>query len=82
MKKILVNLYVPLIEESYEIFIPNNKTIGGAIELICKVLNDWNEEHFKLISYNLYNQETGEIYNKESTIKDSNIVNGTKLILV
>lgn len=83
MNKVFVKLYVPLIEQKFEIFIPINKEICDIIKLLVKAINDLADCTY---DYNnetcLYNKETGEKYNLNDKIINTNIKNGTQLILV
>ena len=38
--KVLIRLYVPEIEEEYEMYIPINKHIIEITDLLCKLVND------------------------------------------
>lgn len=82
MNKVFVKLYVPLVEESYEIFIPINKEIYDIIKLLVKAINELVDTDYLLTSETgLYNKSTGEKYNSELKICDTNIKNGIELIL-
>ena len=80
MNKILVRVYVPAIEKNYEIWIPLNKRIRNAIVLIIKMIAD--EEYNPKKIPNLYNKESGEKYDLDSFIQQTNIRNATELILI
>lgn len=82
MIKFLVLLYVPQIDEEFEIFIPSNKSVAGVINLLEEAISGLISEDFS-VDYQryLYNKDTGEIYNLESFIHELSITNGTKLIL-
>ena len=58
--KILICLYIPLIEKSYDLFIPINKKIGTIF----------------------YSKETGQAYDVNKTVKDTDLKNGSRVILV
>ena len=79
--KVLIKLYVPEIEETYEMYIPINKTIGEICELLCKIVNDVSKVYPIKKNACLCNRRTGEIYDKTIPIKDSNIKNGTELVI-
>ena len=79
--KVLIKLYVPEIEETYEMFIPINKSIGQIAELLCKLVNDLSKAYPIRKNANLCNRNTGLIYDKRSIIKNTDIRNGTELIL-
>lgn len=81
--KVLVKLAIPEIDETYDIYIPLNKQIGAVIELLNKSLKDLTKDAFvSKEGRNLYNRETGEIYDPNFFVKDTNIRNATTLILL
>ena len=83
MDRVLVKVFFPQIDKWYEIWIPLNKTIYNIIQLMSKGVNDLNEGVY---NYNntliLYNRKTGEYYDMNCIVRDTNIKNGTELILI
>lgn len=83
MDKVLVKLYVPLLDEAYDIWLPLNKKIANVITLLVKALNEFSGGYYSPSKMpNLYNKVTGNVYNIEQSIKDSDIRNSTELILI
>ena len=81
--KILIELSVPSIEKSYDIFIPINKKIGTMKKLIEESLVELSEEAYIIKEdTNLYSQETGKIYDVNTSIKDTDLKNGSRVILI
>lgn len=83
MNKVLVNVYVPILNKSYDMFIPLQSQIFEIIELINKAVWELSEGEF--MSSNdtvLAYKATGEILNINSTVFELAIGNGTKLILI
>ena len=59
--KILIELYLPISEKKYDIFIPINKRVGTIKQLIEKSLSESGD--YKITdSSNLYSKDTGNIY--------------------
>lgn len=83
MNKVLVRLYVPLLEEAYDIWLPLNKKIANVIILLVKAVNEFSGGYYtpSQMPY-LYDKVSGNVYNINQTVKDSNIRNGTELILI
>ena len=79
--KVLIKLYVPEIEEEYEIYIPINKTVGEVSVLLCKAVNDISKSYPIKNNARLCNRNSGKIYDQESIIRDTNIRNGTKIVI-
>ena len=81
--KILIKLYVPYIDEIYEIFIPTNESVKKVVDLIVKSVYELSDETLNLdIKYYIMDPDTSSIYQESLIIRDSNIVNGKKLVLV
>lgn len=81
--KVLVELIVPEIEESYNLYLPINKTIGESIELLNKAIYDLSDGVYSGGTKNfLYNKDTGERYDINKKIYDTDIRNGTGIILI
>lgn len=81
--KILVQINIPIIDEVFDMYIPLNKNIANIIQLICKAINEINRiEDIDFSSMSLYNDETALAYSPDIIIKESNIRNGTRLILM
>lgn len=81
--KVLVNLYVPLLEKKYEVFLPASKKIGTIIPLIGKALCELSAGHYVYLeTENLYNRVTGNAYNLNDLLKFTDIRNGTDLVFI
>ena len=80
--KILVIVYVPLIEREYNIYIPNSKKLGVVKNLIIEMVEKDSDGTFINDGYkNLYDKSTGKIVDDNEYVKNSSICNGTKLFL-
>ena len=79
--KVLIKLFVPEIEETYEMYIPINKTIGEISELLSKLVNDLSKVYPVKKNACLCNRYTGIIYEKQYLIRNTDIRNGTDLII-
>lgn len=83
MNKLLVNIYVPLLGENYDVFIPINKKMGTIKKLIIDIVNELSSNSLANIdNIRLYDRETCKLYDNNMYVKDSNIVNGTILMLI
>ena len=81
--KILVELEIPLIEVKYDMFIPINKKIGTIKSLIENSLVELTDRaYIPRKDTNLYSKETGEIYDVNKTIRDTDLKNGSRVILM
>lgn len=81
--KVIVKVLVPFLDETFDVFLPVNKKIGKFIDLFVQYLKSYSSDVFE---YNeklaLYNRNTGEIYNPDTIVKNTNIRNGTELIIL
>ncbi len=81
--KVCVNLMVPVIEESYNIFIPVNKKTIEIIFLLNKAINNITDNSFPITDkLLLIEATTGSVYDVNKTVKENNILNGATLILL
>ncbi len=80
--KILIVVYVPLIEKEFDIYIPIVKKIGTIKNLIIKVVEESSDGTFVNDGCkSLYDKLTGEKIDDNMFVKNSDIKNGTKLVL-
>lgn len=80
--KILVIVYVPMIEKEFDIYIPAVKKVGTVKNLIIKIIEENSDGTFINDNCkNLYDKLSGEKINDQLFVKESIIKNGSKLIL-
>ena len=81
--KILIELEIPLIEKKYDLFIPINKKVGTIKKLIENALTDLIGTEYEIREdTNLYSKDTGEIYDVNKTVRDTDLQNGSRVILL
>lgn len=81
--KVLVEIIVPEIEAIYDIYLPINKRIGSIIMLLNKTVSDLTNGCFVGSKYTaLYNKDTSTKYDPSALIYNTDIRNGTSLILL
>lgn len=81
--KVFVKLLVPEIDKSYDIYLPINKKIGNIINLLNQAISELTLGEIKLSNENsLFNAVTKEKYSPDVLLLNTNIRNGTTLILV
>ena len=80
--KILVIVYVPLIEKEFDILIPTVKKVGTVKNLIIKIVEENTDGVFSdNNSRYLYDKVSGNLIDDNLFVRDSNLKNGTKVIL-
>lgn len=83
MNKILVKVYVPVLEEKYDILIPVNRRIYNVVKLLTKAINELNSGYYTPFQTpKLYDKITAIAYDENLSIRETNIRNGTELVLL
>jgi hypothetical protein len=83
MNKVLVTVYVPLIEQEYNLFIPVNRKIGLVKKILVNSIVELSDGAYMIdTEIALYNKMTNQEYKDDMFVIESDIRNGTKLILL
>lgn len=81
--KVLIRLYVPEIDFSFDVFIPVNEIVWKVKKLLVKSVSDLTGGILDLESdFTLINKVTSEIYDNNSIVINTNIRNASELILL
>lgn len=81
--KIIINLYIPSLSKELEVIVPVNERISKIIDKLKKMIYDLSDSNFNLEKEcNLMNAKTGQIYDYNSIIRETDIKHTTKLILM
>ena len=81
--KVLISLYVPMLNVTYDVFIPVNEIVWKVNKLLVKSVGDLNDTGFPMNkNYVLINMENGRIYNNNEIIINTDIRNSTKIALI
>lgn len=83
MNKVLIKLYVPMIGEEYNIWLPLDRTIYSVIILIVEAIHEFtNGEYATNRLPILYDKKTAKPYNINLTVEESKILNGAEIVLI
>lgn len=83
MNKVLVKLYVPMLEEQYDVWIPINKRISNVIHLLVKAVNEFSDGYYQPTKIpNLYDKSTAQIYDVNSSVRQTSLRNGSEIVLL
>ncbi len=83
MNDVLVKIYVPKIGEQYDIWLPTNKKVYNVIVLLVKGIGELTKGYYAPQTFPyLYDKETTQVYDINARIIDTNIRNGSELILI
>ena len=81
--KVFVRLVVPEIDKYYDVYLPINKKIGNIAILLNKAISEMSMEELPLSPNNkIYNVDTKEKYNPDVLLANTNIRNGSILVLL
>ena len=81
--KILIELYIPLIEKNYDLYIPINKKIGTIKNLIEEGLIDLTDHDYIIKEEsNFYSKETGKVYDVNKSVRETDLKNGSRIVLI
>lgn len=83
MNRVLIRVYIPLLEKKYDVWVPINKKIYEIIINLVKGINAINKIEYDMKEVpNLYDKESSEVYDINVRIIDTNIRNGSEVILL
>ena len=81
--KVFIKLRVPEIDKEYDLYLPVNKKIGNIIILLNEAINELSLGEIEISQKNkLYNEKTQELYSPDTLLLNTNIRNGTTLVLI
>lgn len=81
--KVLVNVYAPNLDESYEIYIPVNESVYKVLQLVLKMIYELSDSNFDMDKkHYLCDPDTLTIYEPWFIVRDTNISNDKKIILI
>ena len=79
--KVLVNILVPSLMKGYEIYIPVNERIAKVKKLLIDAIYELSDSSLdKSVSYCLIDVDTGNVYEDDFIVRDTNIRNAKKII--
>ena len=74
-------VYVPMLEQEYNVFIPIVKNVGIIKKTIVDVISDITGYQLKN-DMKLVDRNTNKVYDERMFVTEAEIQNGTKLLLV
>ena len=79
---VLIKLYVPEVEDTYEAYVPINKTVGQVSLLLNQMVSNLSGAFPADGRVSLYNRHTNVLYDRKLLIRDTDIRNGTELVMI
>ena len=81
--KVLIKLFVPELDSTFDVFIPVNELMWKIKKLIIKSVSDLSFGALeKDKNYVLINKINGKVYNNNSIVIETDIRNSSELILL
>ena len=81
--KVLIKLIVPELDMNFDVFIPVNELVWKVKKLLVKSVSDITDIPLNLdTEYTLINKDNCETYKNNETIINTNIRNGSELLLI
>lgn len=80
--RVYVIIEAPILDKRYELFIPIDRRIHELITVLKKTLPELSQNYYKNHSPQIYNKVSGQVYDMNLIIKNSNIKTGTRLLLI
>lgn len=80
--RVYLIIELPLIDKKYEILAPIDRRVHEIIAALKKTIPELSQNYYSHTSPVLYNKYTGEAYDMNLIIKNSNIKTGTRLLLI
>ena len=80
--KVLISVLFPELEKRFDVFIPVNEIIWKIKKLMLKSITDLCDIDLSVKETSLINLETGHIYGNNDIVINTDIRNGTELLLV
>ncbi len=82
--KVMIKAVFPAIDREYDIKVPVNEIVWKVNKLITKAVYDMNglSIDIKQDNFLMINKTTGNIYNDNSVVIDTDIRNGTEIVFL
>ena len=80
--RVYITLDVPILDEKYELLVPIDRRIHDLVDILRENIKELKTNYYKDKIPNVFNKSSGELYDMNLIIKDSNIKTGTRLILL
>jgi hypothetical protein len=80
--RVYVIIEAPILDKKYELLVPIDRRIHDLVTTLKKAIPELNRGYYEKNIPNIYNKSTGDLYEINTIIKNSNIKMGTRLILL
>lgn len=80
--KVLVELIVPELEQTYNVYLPISRRIGNIISLLIKAINELGTEYKLKSEMALYSSPNFKKYQPNELLYNTDIRSGSTIILL
>lgn len=80
--RVYVIVEAPILDKSYEMLVPIDRKIHEIIGAIKKIDQALSKNYYENHTPNLFNVSSGEIYDMNTVVENTNIKMGTRLLLI
>ena len=80
--RVYVIIYAPILEKKYEVLVPIDRRVHDLVSLLKKSIPELSSDYYTANQPNIYNKISGNVYDMNTIIKDSDIRTGTRLLLI
>lgn len=80
--RVYIMLEIPILDKKYELLVPIDRRIHDLVDILTVNIPELKENYYQDRKPNLYNKISGELYDMNLIIKNSNIKTGTRLLLI
>ena len=83
MNKILVEVYIPAENKTYDVYIPVKSKLHEVTTLLVSIFSELSKGYFSASENSvLCNRDTGTIFNINLSVEELGLINGTQLMLI
>lgn len=80
--RVYVIVEIPVIDKKIELLLPVDRRMHDILAILKRAFPLLSDGYYKNVIPNFYRKSNGEVIGLNNIIKDSNIKNGTRLVLV
>lgn len=80
--RVYVIVEMPILDKKFELLVPIDRRIHDLISVLKKAIPELSEDFYERREPVILSKTTGDLYDLNVVIKNTNIKNGTRLILI
>ncbi len=80
--RVYVIVEMPILDKKYELLVPIDRRIHDLISVLKKAIPELSADYYERREPVIMSKTSGDVYDLNVVIKNTNIKNGTRLILI